>query len=108
MPGSNVITINQLSARSSFRQELFETFHDVVLDDVDRVRLLTTYGDFTPQAVGEGTECPYANLTIAWLRLLLPAAIRRVQVVNARSSQQMPFEFTSDFATSGRMAKRLA
>ena len=43
LPGSNVVTLNQNSARSSFRQEVYEVFHDVILDDVDRVRFLTTY-----------------------------------------------------------------
>ena len=35
LPGSNVVTSYPTFARSSFRQEVYEVFHDVILDDVD-------------------------------------------------------------------------
>ncbi len=60
LPGSNVITINQSSARASFRQELFETFHDVILDEDQRIRLLSTYEkllEYKPKTRHQ--ECPY-------------------------------------------------
>ncbi len=60
IPGSNVVTLNQASARASFRQELYEVFHDVVLDDVHRVRLLTTYEELLHhKPVTRSQECPY-------------------------------------------------
>jgi hypothetical protein len=60
VPGSNVVTINQNSARASFRQELYEIFHDVILDEAQRVRLLTTYEELLKhKPTGRGQECPY-------------------------------------------------
>jgi hypothetical protein len=60
MPGSNVVTINESTARESFRRELYEVFHDVVLDETHRVRLLKTFEElleYKPSAKGQ--ECPY-------------------------------------------------
>lgn len=60
MPGSNVVTVHHTSARASFREELFDVFHDIILDDDDRTRMLTTYEELLahkPQVKGQ--ECPY-------------------------------------------------
>jgi hypothetical protein len=60
LPGSNVITVNQSSARQSFRQEVFEIFHDVILDDVENIRLLKTFEELLQhKPSAKGQECPY-------------------------------------------------
>jgi hypothetical protein len=74
MPGSNVVTINQTSARSSFRQEVFEVFHDVILDDVHRVRLLTTYEELLRRKpASKGQECPYSESHGCAGQIVVPA-----------------------------------
>ena len=60
LPGSNVVTINQTGARESFRQELYEVFHDIILDDDQRVRLLSTFEallQYKPKSKPQ--TCPY-------------------------------------------------
>lgn len=60
LPGSNVVTLHHNSARASFRQELFDVFHDVILDDSQRTRLLGTYEELLKhKPTGRGQECPY-------------------------------------------------
>lgn len=60
LPGSNVITLNQPEARASFRQELFEVFHDIILDEDERTRLLATYEALLAyKPTVKGQECPY-------------------------------------------------
>lgn len=60
MPGSNVVTVHHTSARASFREELFDIFYDIVLDDDDRTRLLETYEELLAHKPhGKGQECPY-------------------------------------------------
>jgi hypothetical protein len=74
LPGSNVVTINQSSARASFRQEVFEIFHDVILDDVDRVRLLTTYEELLRRKPSsKGQECPYRESDGCEAQVVVPA-----------------------------------
>lgn len=43
LPGSNVVTRRQNSARASFREELYDLFTDIVVDEDDRTNLLSTY-----------------------------------------------------------------
>lgn len=43
LPGSNVVTRDYMSARDSFRAELYELFHDAVVDDDETSNLLETY-----------------------------------------------------------------
>ena len=43
LPGSNVVIRTHTSARDSFRETLYEVFHDEVVDEEDRARLLDTY-----------------------------------------------------------------
>ncbi|MEH1165498.1 DNA double-strand break repair nuclease NurA [Micromonospora sp. CPCC 205539] len=61
LPGSNVVTREHISARDSFRAELYDLFHDAIVDDDDHVRLIETYEallrlkpDTKPQ------RCPYS------------------------------------------------
>ena len=60
LPGSNVVTRDHISARDSFRESLFEIFHETVVDEEDSTSLLVTYEELLrrkpttrPQA------CPY-------------------------------------------------
>ena len=76
LPGSNVVTLNQNSARSSFRQELYEVFHDAILDDVDRVRLLTTYEELLRRKPSlRGQECPYQESHGCLGQIVVPAGV---------------------------------
>ena len=43
LPGANVVIRTHTSARDSFREALYEVFHDEVLDEEDGTRLLDTY-----------------------------------------------------------------
>jgi hypothetical protein len=43
LPGTNVVIRAHTSARDSFREALYEVFHDEVLDEEDATRLLDTY-----------------------------------------------------------------
>jgi hypothetical protein len=43
LPGSNVVTRRQNSARASFREELYDLFTDIIVDEDDRTNLLSTY-----------------------------------------------------------------
>lgn len=61
LPGSNVVTRSHLSARDSFRESLFDVFHDVIVDEEDRTRLLDTYEALlASKPQGRGQVCPYA------------------------------------------------
>jgi hypothetical protein len=62
LPGSNVVTRTNPSARDSFRESLYEVLHDVVVDQDDGSRLLDTYEallKLKPQ--GRGQTCPYQS-----------------------------------------------
>jgi hypothetical protein len=43
LPGCNVVTREHLSAKHAFRESLFDTFNDVIVDEEDRVALTDTY-----------------------------------------------------------------
>ena len=43
LPGCNVVTRNHGAAKHAFREELFETFNDLILDEEDRTPLGDTY-----------------------------------------------------------------
>jgi hypothetical protein len=43
LPGTNVVIRTHTSARDSFREALYEVFHDEILDEEDGTRLLATY-----------------------------------------------------------------
>lgn len=62
LPGCNVITRDHVSAKDSFREAIFDLFHDVIVDEEDNTRLLETFQAllaFKP----EGTiTCPYTHL----------------------------------------------
>ena len=65
LPGSNVITRTHKSAKVAFREELYEVFHNEVVDVQDGVPLLDTYEALlAPQADGPAAELPVRG---AWL-----------------------------------------
>jgi len=60
LPGSNVITRRQNSARASFREELYDLFTDIVVDEDDRTNLLSTYEALLAlKPTGNPQSCPY-------------------------------------------------
>jgi hypothetical protein len=61
LPGSNVVTRDHRSARDSFREALFEIFHDIVVDQDDGSTLLDTYEALLAlkPSGGGGQLCPY-------------------------------------------------
>jgi hypothetical protein len=63
LPGSNVVTRTHKSAKVSFREELYEVFHNEVVDTQDKVPLLDTYEALLarkPTMRPQG--CPYEDL----------------------------------------------
>jgi hypothetical protein len=62
LPGANVVTRTHQSARVAFREELFEVFHDEVVDVEDRVPLLDTYEALLAyKPTARPQSCPYAE-----------------------------------------------
>jgi hypothetical protein len=60
LPGANVVVRNHTSARASFREALYETFNDVVVDEDDRARLLETFEALLAlKPLGHEPLCPY-------------------------------------------------
>jgi hypothetical protein len=60
LPGSNVVTRDHISARDSFRESLFEIFHDVIVDEDDRTPLLETYEELLARKPRSHLQaCPY-------------------------------------------------
>jgi hypothetical protein len=60
LPGSNVVTRRQNSARASFREELYDLFTDIVIDEDDRTNLLSTYEALLAlKPTSNPQSCPY-------------------------------------------------
>jgi hypothetical protein len=60
LPGSNVVTRRQDSARASFREELYDLFADIVVDEDDRTNLLSTYEALLAlKPTAHHQSCPY-------------------------------------------------
>lgn len=60
LPGSNVVTRDHISARDSFREQLYDVLHDEVFDEDDQTPLLDTYQELLackPEA--REPLCPY-------------------------------------------------
>src|SRR6266700_6884562 len=60
LPGRNVVTRDHISARDSFREQLYDVLHDEVFDEDDQARLLDTYEELLARKP-ETREplCPY-------------------------------------------------
>jgi hypothetical protein len=63
MPGCNVITRTNSSAIDSFREALFENFHDVIVDAEDGKSLLDTYEALLKLRPSAVISCPYSSRT---------------------------------------------
>jgi len=61
MPGCNVITRTNTSAIDSFREALFENFHDVIVDAKDGKSLLDTYEALLKLRNSAVISCPYSS-----------------------------------------------
>jgi hypothetical protein len=61
MPGCNVVTRTHTSAVDSFREALFENFHDVIVDADDGKSLLDTYEALMKTRVSATIACPYSE-----------------------------------------------
>jgi hypothetical protein len=61
-PGCNVVTRTNASAAVSFREALYENFHDLIIDAADGKSLLHTYEELLAKKPpsGSGELCPYA------------------------------------------------
>jgi NurA domain-containing protein len=63
LPGSNVVTRTHKSAKVAFREELYEIFHNEVVDTQDRVPLLDTYEALLARKPTTRLQsCPYKEL----------------------------------------------
>ncbi len=62
LPGCNVITRDHLSAKDSFREALFDLFHDAIVDLEDNTRLLATFQALLAFKPAGTIACPYAHL----------------------------------------------
>jgi hypothetical protein len=62
LPGCNVITRDHLSAKDSFRESVFELFHDAIVDAEDNTRLLETFQALLAYKPAGTIACPYAHL----------------------------------------------
>jgi hypothetical protein len=61
MPGCNVVVRDHKSAVDSFREALYENFHDVVIDPDDGRSLLDTYERLLSLRAGPRIQCPYGS-----------------------------------------------
>ncbi len=61
MPGCNVVTRTNASAIESFREALFENFHDVIVDTADGKSLLDTYEALLQTRSSAQIACPYSE-----------------------------------------------
>ena len=60
LPGSNVVTRRQDSAKASFREELYDLLTDIVVDEDDRTNLLATYEALLAlKPTTKSQSCPY-------------------------------------------------
>jgi hypothetical protein len=62
LPGSNVVTRDHTSSRDSFREAVFELFHDAIVDEEDHTRLLATYQALLAYKPTDRISCPYEHL----------------------------------------------
>ncbi len=60
LPGCNVVTRDHVAAKHSFREALFDTFNDVILDEEDRTPLSETYEALLAlKPESRNQACPY-------------------------------------------------
>jgi len=60
LPGSNIVTRRQNSARSAFREELYDHFQAIIIDEEDKTPLIDTYEILLALKPGTHSQrCPY-------------------------------------------------
>jgi len=62
LPGSNVVTRRQTSARVSFREELYDLFQNTIIDEEDRVPLIDTFEALLRWKPHDAQKCPYSEI----------------------------------------------
>lgn len=62
MPGCNVITRDNITAKDSFREAVFDLFHDAIFDDDDSTPLLATFQALLAYKPAGTISCPYGHL----------------------------------------------
>ena len=72
LPGSNVVTRRQTSARVSFREELYDLFQNTILDEEDRVSLIETYEALLLLKPHDAQRCPYSETNGCQESLYIP------------------------------------
>jgi len=72
LPGSNVVTRRQTSARVSFREELYDLFQNTILDEEDRVPLIKTYEALLKLKPHDLQKCPYSDTNNCKESLYIP------------------------------------
>lgn len=73
MPGCNVVLRNHKSALESFREALYETFLDLVVDPNDAKSILDTYEVLLALRSASPTACPYKQANGCDQAFLIPA-----------------------------------
>lgn len=84
LPGSNVVTRDHISARDSFRESLFEIFHDEIIDEDDQTRLLETYEELLARKPKTRPQtCPY-DYDGCEEHLIVPSGLTECQCAHRR------------------------
>lgn len=72
LPGSNVVTRRQTSARVSLREELYDLFQNTILDEEDRIPLIETYEALLLLKPHDEQRCPYSETSGCQESLYIP------------------------------------
>jgi hypothetical protein len=72
LPGSNVVTRRQTSARVSFREELYDLFQNTIIDEEDKIPLVETYEALLSLKPRDVQKCPYAETNGCQKSLYIP------------------------------------
>jgi len=75
MPGCNVVTRSHTSAIDSFREALYENFHDLIIDAEDGKSLLDTYEELLRARHSADISCPYSALAGCEKRVSIGAGV---------------------------------
>lgn len=85
MPGCNVVTRTHTSAFDSFREALYENFHDVIVDLEDGKSLLDTYEELMATRHGAQIACPFSVQSGCDKRISVGAGVRQCECEHHRS-----------------------
>src|SRR5262249_48533053 len=76
LPGCNVVTRTHTSAKHSFREAIYDNFHDLILDTSDATSLLDTYEHLLKLRSSSPTRCPYDSETACGADFVIGKGIR--------------------------------